>query len=231
MSLEDRKLSQMGFDLVRLMKSMLSSFLWILLLSSCAIDQPQAVQKHVIYLHGRIVELQGPDAVHPNYGAYEYQEIIDSLSASGGLVHYEVRDADTDFYEFANRTSALIDSLIAAGVEPSAITVVGASKGAVMAMQIAHQNAAPIRYVLLGANNEALETQQDWNLHGYILGIYETSDQLAGRPYDHWINRSTNAMSFEQLPVTTGLGHGFLYRPYVEWLAPTRAWMGQESGN
>lgn len=221
----------MGADLDRLVKSTLLSLLLLLLLSCCATDQQQPGQKHVIYLHGRIVELQGPNAVHPTYGAYHYQEIIDALSLPGVLVHHEIRDADTNFYEFANRTSSLIDSLISAGAKPSAITVVGASKGAVIAMQVAHQNAAPIRYVLLGANNESLEAQQDWSLHGHILGIYETSDQIAGLSYDHWMKRSTNASSFEQLPISTGLGHGFLYQPYEEWLKPTWAWMGQKSGN
>lgn len=205
------------------------ALLWIPFIWVCCQTEMQASgEKHLIYLHGRIVEQQGPEAVHPTFGPYRYYEIIDSLMTTGALVHHEIRTSETDFYSFATKTSNLIDSLLRSGARPSDITVVGASKGAVMAMQIAHQNTAPVRYVLLGANNATLEEQQDWNLHGHILAIYETSDQLAGRSYDQWIERSTRASSFRQLPIHTGLGHGFLYRPHPAWLLPVKEWITTE---
>lgn len=204
------------------------SFLFVLCvllsLNACSSNTP-VTQKHVFYLHGRIIELQGINAVSPDFGPYRYTEIIDSLSSAHTTVYHTVRSAGVDFSSFCERISKSIDSLLEQGVLPEQITVIGASKGAVMAMQISHLNPAPIQYVLLGANNANLESEQDWTLHGHILGIYESSDQLAGRNYDHWIKQSADALTFEQLEISTGLGHGFLYRPYDAWLKPARKWI------
>ena len=181
-------------------------------------------EKHLFYLHGRIIELQGLPAESPEFGRYEYQAIIDSFRQNGFVVHHQVRTATSDFFSFVEALSLEIDSLLNEQVTPSNITVVGASKGAVMSMYLSHLNPVPIRYVLLGANNDQIEEQFDWQLHGTILGVYEASDLLAGKNYDYWANRSPKAERFEQLRLNTGLDHGFFYRPIQEWLKPTIAW-------
>lgn len=183
--------------------------------------------KHVFYLHGRIIELQGINAISEQYGRYEYQRIIDSLKSTRAVVHGEVRMATTDFEAFCQKTSKEIDDLINNGIMPGDITVIGASKGAVMAMNIANQNTHPINYVLLAANNDYTERENDWNLHGNILAIYEKSDAIGGKHYQYWIDRSTNAKRFKQIEINTGLGHGFLYRPIPEWWEPTKKWINQ----
>ena len=53
--------------------------------------------KHIFYLHGMIIEVQGIHAVSPQFGAYEYTTIIDSLKATGAKIHAEVRTEKTDF--------------------------------------------------------------------------------------------------------------------------------------
>ena len=181
-------------------------------------------EKHLFYLHGRIIELQGLPAESPEFGPYEYAAIIDSFRQNGFVVHHEVRTATSDFFSFVEALSLAVDSLLNEQVTPSNITVVGASKGAVMSMYLSHLNPAPIRYVLLGANNDQIEEQFDWQFHGTILGVYEASDLLAGKNYDYWANRSPKAERFEQLRLNTGLDHGFFYRPIQEWLKPTIAW-------
>ncbi len=201
-------------------------YLFCLILTSCS-PQEQTTEKHVFYLHGRIVEVQGTSAVSEQFGPYLYQAILDSLSEPDIILHAEVRNADVDFSQFTIQISNQIDSLIKVAVDPKNLTVVGASKGAVMAMNISNLNTHPINYVLLGANNDYIENENDWSLHGNILGIYESSDSLAGKNYDHWISRSNDAKQFKQLKIETGLGHGFLYRPIAEWLGPCREWIGK----
>jgi len=182
-------------------------------------------EKHLFYLHGRIVEVQGIHAVSEQFGAYQYEDIINTLKQAGAVLHHEVRTTETDFQDFSIKISNQIDSLIQSGVSPNDITVIGASKGAVMTMNISHLNSNPINYVLLGANNDYIENENQWNLHGRILGIYEKSDNLAGKNYQYWVHASPRAVSFEQIEINTGLGHGFLYQPLEAWLKPAFKWI------
>ncbi len=192
----------------------------LILLISCS--QKKESMKHIFYLHGMIIEVQGIHAVSPQFGAYKYTAIVDSLKATGADVHAEVRTEKTDFYEFGKKISKEIDELIAKGVAPSDITVIGASKGGMIAMYISDMNINKVNYVLLGSSSDYTRKTFDWNLHGNILGIYEKSDTVAGNSYQYWIDKSSNAASFEQLQINTGLGHGFLYTPNKAWLDPAR---------
>ncbi|WP_170110405.1 alpha/beta hydrolase [Flavilitoribacter nigricans] len=209
---------------VKSLRLILAALFFMTLLAAC-----QRGEKHIFYLHGRIIEDQGVNAVSEQFGPYRFHDIIDSLQATGAVFHYELRTPETDFNEFTARVSGQIDSLIAAGINPYNITVIGASKGAVMTMRISHLNTHPVNYVLLGANNDYVEREFDWTLHGRILGIYEASDELAGKNYRYWIERSAGTAHFEELLIETGLGHGFLYRPIDAWLVPAKNWMENQN--
>jgi hypothetical protein len=182
--------------------------------------------KHIFYLHGMIVEIQGVNAVSETFGEYRYNNIIEALKNTSAMVHHEVRTQQTDYNTFCEKISSQIDSLIAKNVNPKDITVIGASKGAIMTMTISSINKNPINYILLGANSDRLEKQGDFTLHGRILGIYEKSDTIAGKDYQFWIDTSNEVEEFKQLEINTGLSHGFLYRPYEAWLKPAKAWIG-----
>lgn len=184
---------------------------------------------HVFYLHGKIVEQQGIEAEHERFGKYLYQDIIDSLSVGEVIMHHELRSSHTDFYTVGQKVVRQIDSLIQIGVKPNHIIVLGASKGGVIAMYISHLSLHPIKYVLLGANNAFIEQQNDWQLHGNILAIVEASDQVAGRGFHYWKKCSPQA-TIQELTISTGLGHGFLYQPLAEWLLPTRDWIASAQG-
>ena len=181
--------------------------------------------KHVFYLHGMIIEVQGVNAVSDVFGPYKYNDIVDALKATGYMVHSEVRTTNTDFNGFCQKVSQQINQLVKDGVSPQDISVIGASKGAMMAMQISDSSPHPINYILLGANSDRTEKTFNWKLHGRILGIYEQSDTVAGKDYSYWIDRSSDAKEFHQLKINTGLGHGFLYRPIKEWLGPAKDWI------
>ncbi len=196
-----------------------------LMVASLACTQQGQPRKHVFYLHGMIVQVQGINAVSDTFGPYRYTDIVDSLKASGYDVHSEVRPPETQFEAYARKVSGQIDELIGQGVKAGDITVIGASAGAQMAMAVSDQNTNPINYILLAANSDRLEKSFSWKLHGRILGIYERSDQIAGKNYDYWKNRSPDARPFEQLEINTGLDHGFLYQPLPDWLGPAREWI------
>ena len=201
------------------------SFLPILFLLFHCTSLSPLEETHLFYLHGRIIEVQGIDAVHETFGKYYYREIIDSLTPLATHIHHEIRTQETDFYEFAHHISHAIDSLIAQGIPPAHITVMGASKGGVMAMYISSINDHPINYVFLAANNDYIETEYDWVLKGNILGIYEQSDSLAGKGYAYWQKRKHETDRIQEVKLDTGLGHGIIYRPLGEWLDPVKQWL------
>src|SRR5438034_11753080 len=93
-------------------------------------------QRYLFYLHGRIVEDQGTNAVDTirGFGPYRYQAIVDSLRKRNFVVISEVRQKNTDVEQYAGKVKTQIDSLLHTGIAPANITVVGASKGAAIAM-------------------------------------------------------------------------------------------------
>lgn len=181
--------------------------------------------KHVFYLHGRIIEQEGTNAVSDVYGAYEFDNILKALAMDNTIVHGDVRTENVDARGYAQSISKEINTLIQSGIKPTDITIIGASKGAIIAAHLSDINANPINYVLLAGNNTYQEENNNWILHGQILCIYEVSDTIAGKDYNHWNNTKNNTTLFEQIELNTGLGHGFIYRPIKEWMEPTRAWI------
>lgn len=194
------------------------------LLLGCATNA-QNNKKYIYYLHGRIIEIQGKNAFSEEYGKYEFDSIVTALSDSDHIVIAEVRTENVDYIEYANKVSKEIDSLISTGIQPTNITVIGASKGAIIASHISNKNLNPVNYVLLAGNNEYQEKNNDWKFHGQVLCFYDLSDTIAGGNYDYWKNRENYTNKFEQIELKTHLGHGFLYKPLKEWIEPTLKWI------
>ena len=196
----------------------------------CALKySEQDKSKHIFYIHGRIMEIQGRNAYSEDFGKYEFDSIISAIKVEKSVVHYEIRNKNVDPKEYAILVSKQIDSLINNGVKPIDITVVGASKGAIIASHISSLNTKPINYILLAGNNEYQETNNDWKFHGQILCIYDLSDGIAGKNYSYWKNRKNFTTKFEQLEIQTNLGHGFLYKPLSVWTEPARKWILNQS--
>lgn len=185
--------------------------------------------KHIFYIHGRIIEIQGKNAVSEEFGKYEFDNIIKAIKVENSIVHAEIRNTNVDVKEYAHYVSKQIDSLIKTGVQPIDITVIGASKGAIIASTISHINTNSINYVLLAGNNDYQEANNDWEFHGQVLGIYDASDKIAGKKCDHWKNKKNHTTKFEQLELKTNLGHGFLYKPLKDWTESTKKWITSQS--
>lgn len=194
------------------------------LLIACTTNA-QSHKKYIYYLHGRIIEIQGKNAVSDEFGEYEFDGIVNALSETNYTVIAEVRNENVDYLKYATKVSKEIDSLVNLGVKPIDITVIGASKGAIIASNISNININPINYVFLAGNNEYQETNNDWKFHGQVLCIYDLSDGIAGKNYDYWKDTENFTTKFEQLELKTNLGHGFLYKPLDVWIEPTKEWI------
>jgi hypothetical protein len=184
--------------------------------------QPEPHATYVFYLHGRIVEQQGENAVSPDFGRYEYRSILEALAASGGTVISELRPNGTAVGPYARKVAKQIRGLLAAGVPATSITVIGASKGGAIALRISQSlPTAGIGYVLLGSCNEGSPVSK---LHGDVLSIYEHSDPI-GRSCGPSFAKSPELGKHRELEIESGLRHGFLYRPIAQWLDPALRWI------
>jgi hypothetical protein len=180
--------------------------------------------RHLFYLHGRIVEEQGPKAVSDRFGPYAYEEILETFRKAGFTVISEVRPTGVEVDAYASRIEGQIRTLLAAGVAPDHVTVVGASRGAVIAMRISTRlRNRKVRFVLLGNCNETVFSRYRFDLAGEVLSIFETSDEYGGSCRGLF-TASTGLSKKEEISLSNGLGHGFLYRPLPQWVDPTIAW-------
>jgi hypothetical protein len=180
--------------------------------------------RYLFYLHGRIIEDQGPQGISPVHGRYDYPGILAAFRTRGFEVISEVRPANTEVGAYADRVVREVEGLIARGVDPSRITIVGASKGAVIASLVSTRlRRASVRYVLLANCNEWLIRTHDPHLSGEVLSIYEASDDVGSscRPL---AARSPALRRFAEVRLETGLGHGMVYRPLEAWVRPASDW-------
>jgi hypothetical protein len=131
--------------------------------------------RYIFYLHGKIIEDQGIPAISPEYGEYRYEDILRTLQGYGFLVISEQRRKDADATEYAHRVATQVHDLLDSDVPPGSITVVGASKGAAIAMIVsALLSNSGVNYVLLGGCNPPTVDelrQQGVLLYGNVLAI------------------------------------------------------------
>ncbi|HEX6176836.1 MAG TPA: hypothetical protein VF057_00645 [Thermoanaerobaculia bacterium] len=178
-------------------------------------------ERHILYLHGRIVqEQQSARPQHPEHGFYELDAIRAAFRDRGFTLHSEIRPKGSSVSDGADRAVARVRELLDAGVPADRITVVGASMGAAIALHTSARLQNPnVRFVLLGPclsrNFPAVAKEEGKPPMGRILVIRDTSDVPECPPFD---GRASEVV------INTGLGHGYLYRPLSEWIEPAVAW-------
>ncbi len=196
----------------------------IVIISLLLLINTTRAQRVIIYLHGQIVESQGPGAKDTvnGYGEYRYFDILDSLKGRGFTVLSEVRKKNTDPKDYAKKVVKQVDSLIKQGVPDSNITVVGASKGAVIAMLVSTLlSNNSVKYVFMGGCGSYLfTTYPEIKFHGEVLDVWEESDTDHSGPCDPIEIRAAPGEKYSIEILKTGLRHGFFYRPIREWLDP-----------
>ncbi len=109
------------------------------------------------------------------------------------------------------------------------ITVLGASKGAGIAIDVSHLLENPeINFVILAIC--APETVQEFiqsqvTLYGNVLSIYDFSDSLAGSCQDLFtFSEGKGLAQHNEIVLSIGTGHGILYKPLDAWIVPTIQW-------
>jgi hypothetical protein len=179
----------------------------------------------VFYLHGRIVEEEGPRPVHPRFGLYDYPAIVEALGADGATVISEVRDSGTKAHEYAQLIVDQIEELIANGNAPGSISVVGFSKGGSIAIYTSWLlDRADVNFVFIAACADWVSSFAELTINGNIFSIYEESDDLAGSCAS-LVGRNEDLSSFRELALSTGKEHGAFYLPADEWVKPLLAWI------
>ncbi len=192
-------------------------------------DVPAAIDpraRYLLYLHGRILELQGRQAVSPDFGRYEYDAILRALADKGLIVISEVRGRDTG-PDYAKKVAGQVRRLMAGGVPASHITVAGFSKGGFLARGTAAELANPeVNFVFMAACGPlAAERGGAGTLKGRMLSLYDASDEMAG-PCQRLF---APGMRTKEIKLTTGLRHGLFFRPRPEWIDLVAEWARKAS--
>jgi len=183
--------------------------------------------RYLLYLHGRIIEDQGVRPTHPRFGVYEYQAILETLADRGLTVISEVRLADANVDEWAQRVTAQVTSLLEAGVPPGHITVMGFSKGCGIAVLASARLANPkVNFVFIACCGPWIEralAPSGSRVAGRILALREASDDLAG-PCAELLANAVEGSTQREVVLELGGGHGAFYRPRPEWIEPVLGW-------
>ena len=159
------------------------SLLFLCLVSDAcgtAVAAPVPRPRYLYYLHGKIVEDFGVAGVSPHFGRYDYPGILQWFRAAGFTVISEVREGHRPCH-LRGKAHGRHQCRMKSGVHPNAITVVGASKGSVMAMLVSSPlRKTGVRYVFLANCNNWLERTYAPRFSGEVLSIYESSDDVGG---------------------------------------------------
>jgi len=198
-------------------------------------DVPAAIDihaKYLFYMHGKIVEDEGRYATHPVFGPYQYDDIVKALAARGFVVISEVRD-NVAKGVYARKVVGQVKKLLAAGVAPANITVIGHSKGGFITMLVAARLGNPnLNFVNMagcgkwggfGKGFGKFVARDASRLQGRILSLYDSSDNIAGSCRKAFEKAAGNVESKETV-FDTGEGHGLFYGPEKIWIDEVVKW-------
>lgn len=188
-------------------------------------DVPGAIDPgafYLFYLHGRILELQGRHAVSPDFGAYQYDAILEAFAKRGFVVISEVREGDAGS-PFVGKLAGQVRRLLGAGVPPQHVTVVGASKGGYLALATAAELGDPgVSFVVLaGCGPDTVRMAP--RLRGRILSVFDEGDRFSPSCRETF-EKAPALGPHREIVLKLGLDHGLLYQPREEWLSPASEW-------
>ncbi len=148
--------------------------------------------KYLFYLHGKIIEDQGIPAVSPDFGEYQYEAILEKFANHGFAVISEQRPKNTNGMEYANKVARQVTALLDAGIPAKNITVVGASKGAGISIEVSHllEN-EEVNFVIMAIchpDNVAEFARNGTSLYGNVLSIYDFVDRIMPAPAGNCLN-------------------------------------------
>jgi hypothetical protein len=194
---------------------------------------PKTIDKkgrYLFYLHGGIVTVLGDNAINngaPEWGPYEYSNILDSLRLRGFYVVSERRFPEVKDSSYAVKICSQIDSLLKAGVSVQNLLVVSASAGWAISYRVSDRlRNDSLHFVKMGGcrEDDYKEVEQS-ELHGHFLSIIEKSDPRGS--CDNLFQMQKRIINYKQVVLNTGLSHGFFYKGRKEWIDPIVEWVGK----
>lgn len=188
----------------------------------------QKSERYLFYLHGGVVTLFGNNAINqsmPEWGPYEYLNILDTLRSRGFNVISENRKEGIEDMFYVNRIVRQIDTLVKAGVKKRNILVVGASAGWHITLNVSAKiKNRKLNYVMMGGCwPDSYKEYVNLKLRGHFLSIIETSDPH-GTCAEVFRNQK-RLKSYREITLNTGLSHGFIYKGYPAWIDPIIKWL------
>jgi hypothetical protein len=185
--------------------------------------------RYLIYLHGAIIETEGIRPTHPDFGVYEYREILETFADRGLVVISKARPAGTDGMAYASKVVDQVRSLSDAGVPGHHITVVGFSKGggiAIVASAMLMRD--DVNFVFMAACAPWLDDHPEIVARGKLLSLYEASDHNFGS-CGSLFDRDPNPLDNREMMLEVGGGHGAFYQPRPQWVEPVLEWVDAAS--
>jgi hypothetical protein len=191
---------------------------------------PASIKKSdrfLFYLHGHIVTVLGNNAVqesYPEWGPYEYLNILDSLKERGFNVISERRYEAVADSVYIDKIAAQADTLLKAGVKAKNIIITGASAGWNIGLRVSSKlKNNKIRFVIMGGCwPDTYKEFQGINLYGHFLSIIESTDPH--KTCDKIFEARKSLRSYREITLNTGLSHGFFYKGYRHWIDPVLDW-------
>jgi len=185
---------------------------------------------YLFYLHGGVVTVLGNNAINqsmPEWGPYEYLNILDSLRIRGFNIISENRKEGVDDSVYVNKIALQIDTLFKANVDPKKIIIIGASAGSAITIHLsAVLKNNKMKYVIMGGCWP--DTYKDYvglELYGHFLSVIESTDPHG--TCSKLFEERKKISSFKEITLNMGLSHGFIYKGYKEWINPVVKWFDE----
>lgn len=213
-------------------------------------DLPASIdanKKFLFFQHGLSVEQLGPDSYSKEFRkTYDTTSLNNAFAKAGYVVIAEFRPKGSRVPSYADKISAQIKQLLAAGVAAKNIAVVGHSKGGYITIATATRLANPeINYAILAgcalpsarniggadarASYEKLIADTNGQLKGRILSQYDSTDHWMGSCNE--LQAANPDLAIEETAIqsgyTAGMGHSLFYMPEPIWFEPLIKWLSR----
>lgn len=206
-----------------------------------------ATKKFLFFQHGLSIEQLGPDSYSKEFRkTYDTTGLTNAFAKAGYVVIAEFRPKGSRVPAYADKISGQITQLLAAGVAPKNIAVVGHSKGGYIAIATATRLANPdIDYAILAgcalpsarniggadarATYEKLIADTHGKLKGRILSQYDSTDDWMGSCNE--LQAANPGLTIEETAIQSGyapgMGHSLFYMPEATWFEPLVKWLNR----
>jgi dienelactone hydrolase len=187
---------------------------------------PKPDGRYVFYLHGSGVEQS------PTKAKEDWRGNMRSLEGKGFVVMAELRGVNTNVRDYGKKISDQAKGLMAKGVPPENITILGYSKGGMIALSAAAWTQEPrMNFVILAGcgtdkRPEIRESQASVapRYKGRMLSIFDAADPEFGSCQALFDAAGAGVRASERR-IETGLGHQAFSRASAVWFDPTVEFM------